>query len=129
MLPAHAAFEILRPFLFAHLPPPDAQGLKGICSMRRAVMAGFVAPDALLLVLFFAIAAECLEPFTALPGIKPANRKRVSRAALMASSLRCLGATRASIRASRSLSTNCSMRVRDDPHSLTRMSWGKMWLP
>ena len=86
MLPAHAAFEILRPFLFAHLPPPDAQGLKGICSMRRAVMAGFVAPDALLLVPFFAIAAECLEPFTALPGIKPANRKRVSRAALMASS-------------------------------------------
>ena len=44
--------------------------------MRRAVMAGFVAPDALLLVPFFAIAAECLEPFTARPGIKPANRKR-----------------------------------------------------
>jgi hypothetical protein len=129
VLPAHAAFDILRSFLFAHLPPPDAQGLKGICSMRRAVMAGFVAPDALLLVPFFAIAAECLEPFTALPGIKPANRKRVSRAALMASSLRCLGATRASIRASRSLSTNRSMCVRDDPTPLPGCRGGRCGSP
>jgi hypothetical protein len=97
--------------------------------MRRAVMAGFVAPDALLLVPFFAIAAECLEPFTALPGIKPANRKRVSRAALMASSLRCLGATRASIRASRSLSTNRSMCVRDDPIPLPGCRGGRCGSP
>ena len=79
VLPAHSAFDILRPFLLTHLPPPDAQGLKGICSMRSAVMAGFVAPDALLLVPFFAIAAECLKSFTALRGIKPANRKRQPR--------------------------------------------------
>ena len=41
--------------------------------MGSAVMAGFVAPDAPLLVPFFAIAAQCLKSFAARTGIEPAN--------------------------------------------------------
>ena len=76
MLAARLSFEILRRFLLAHLTPPDTKILKCIRSVRSAVVAGFVAPDAPLLVPFFAVAAECLKSFAARSGIKPANRKR-----------------------------------------------------
>ena len=74
VLPAHAAFEILWRFLFAHLTPPDAQ-VPGRHQLhaRSAVVARCVAPNAPLIVPVFAIAAQRLEAFAARSGVEPAN--------------------------------------------------------